>query len=231
MIEGLFSWLSGLVESTLLVGLLGAFLWGIFSILLNPCHLTSIPLIIGFIGEQGKMKVKRAFYISLAFSSGILVTIALIGVITSLLGRMMGDIGKWGNYVVAVIFFIVSLYLLDLIPLRLPGFGQIKSKKKGPLAAFFLGLIFGVALGPCTFAFMAPVLAVVLYSSSVNLLNGILLLTAYGIGHCLIIVLAGTFTQLVQRYLDWSEKSKGTLILKKICGILVIIGGIYLLTI
>ena len=63
-----------------------------------------------------------------------------------------------------------------------------------------------------------------------NLLNGILLLTAYGIGHCPIIVLAGTFTQMVQRYLDWSEKSKGTVILKRICGILVIIGGIYLLT-
>ncbi|MCK4761606.1 MAG: cytochrome C biogenesis protein [Candidatus Aminicenantes bacterium] len=230
MIEGLFTWLSGLVESTLLLALLGAFLWGICSILLSPCHLTSIPLIIGFIGDQGKMKVKRAFHISLAFSFGILLTIGIIGVITSLLGRMMGDIGKWGNYVVAAVFFLVGLYLLDIIPLRFPGLGRIKSKKKGPLAAFLLGFIFGIALGPCTFAFMAPVLAVVLYSSSANLLNGILLLTAYGIGHCLLIVLAGTFTQWVQRYLDWNEKSQGTKILKRICGVLIIIGVIYLLT-
>lgn len=230
MIEGLFNWLTGLVESTLLIAFSGAFLWGIFSILLSPCHLTSIPLIVGFIGDQGKMKVKKAFYISLSFSSGILITIALIGVITSLLGRMMGDIGNWGNYIVAGIFFLVGLYLLDIIPLQFPGLKQIKSKKKGALTAFLLGFIFGIALGPCTFAFMAPVLAVAFYSSSANLLNGVLLLTAYGIGHCLVIVLAGTFTQLVQRYLDWNEKSKGTLILKKICGVLIIFGAIYLLT-
>lgn len=230
MIEGLFTWLSGLVESTLSLALLGAFLWGIFSVLLSPCHLTSIPLIVGFIGEQGKMKVKRAFHIALSFSLGILLTIAAIGIITSLLGKMMGDIGKWGNYIAAVTFFVVGLYLLDIVPLRFSGIGHIKSKKKGPLAAFVLGLIFGIALGPCTFAFMAPVLAVVLYSSATNLVNSILLLTAYGIGHCLVIVLAGTFTQSVQRYLDWNEKSKGTLILKRICGILIIIGGIYLLT-
>jgi cytochrome c biogenesis protein CcdA len=33
-------------------------------------------------------------------------------------------------------------------------------KRKGLLASFVLGLIFGVALGPCTFAYMAPMLAV-----------------------------------------------------------------------
>ena len=149
MIEGLFTWLSGLVESTLLLALLGAFLWGICSILLSPCHLTSIPLIIGFIGDQGKMKVKRAFHISLAFSFGILLTIGIIGVITSLLGRMMGDIGKWGNYVVAAVFFLVGLYLLDIIPLRFPGLGRIKSKKKKARWRHFCWVSFSaLRLGP-----------------------------------------------------------------------------------
>jgi len=45
----------------------------------------------------------------------------------------------------------------------------------------------------------------------------------------LIIVLAGTFAEIVQRYLNWNEKSKGTALVKKICGILVILGGIYLI--
>lgn len=104
MIESVFSWLSELVQSTFLVALLGAFLWGILSILLSPCHLASIPLIVGYISHQGVKSFRKAFWTSFAFSFGILITIALIGLVTALLGRMMGDVGKWGNYLVAVIF-------------------------------------------------------------------------------------------------------------------------------
>jgi cytochrome c-type biogenesis protein len=53
-------------------------------------------------------------------------------------------------------------------------------------------------------------------------------LLAYGIGHCSVIVFAGTFTNVVQAYLNWNERSSGTVIIKKICGILVMIGGVYL---
>ena len=43
------------------------------------------------------------------------------------------------------------------------------------------------------------------------------------------IVFAGTLTEEVQQYLNWSEKTKGTLILRRLCGALVISGGFYLL--
>jgi cytochrome c-type biogenesis protein len=33
----------------------------------------------------------------------------------------------------------------------------------------------------------------------------------------------------VERYLKWSAESRGLDILKKICGVLVILGGVYLL--
>lgn len=231
MIEGLFTWLSGLVESTFLLSLVGAFLWGILSILLSPCHLASIPLVVGYISQQGESSSGKAFRTSLAFAVGILITIGLVGLVTALLGRMMGDIGKWGSYLVAVIFFLVGLYLLGIIRIDIPGVGQVKFKKKGIWAALVLGLIFGIALGPCTFAFMAPVLAITLFSTSSSLFKDISLLVIYGVGHCLVIVLAGTFTEVIQNYLNWNERSKGTRIVKGICGILVIIAGIYMLTI
>jgi cytochrome c-type biogenesis protein len=141
---------------------------------------------------------------------------------------MMGDVGRYGNYFVAVIFFIVGLHLLDVIPMPFSGPGNVGMKRKGLLAAFILGLVFGVALGPCTFAFMAPMLGVTFKVASTNLSYGIVLLVLYGIGHCSVIVFAGTSTELVQRYMDWNEKSKGTVILKKICGVLVLLGGLYL---
>lgn len=227
--EQLFTSLSHAVEGSAGLALGAAFVWGILSILLSPCHLASIPLIVGFIDQQGRMTTRRAFTVSLLFSVGILITIGVIGVITAAAGRMMGDVGRWGNYGVAVIFFVVGLYLLDAIRLPMPGAAQPGMKRKGMLAAFILGLVFGVALGPCTFAFMAPLLAVSFKLAATNLPYGILLLFVYGVGHCAVIVLAGTFTEVVQRYLNWNEKSRGAVLLKRACGLLVILGGLYLI--
>ncbi len=217
------------VESTPAIALGAAFVWGILSILLSPCHLASIPLIVGFVDQQGRMSMKRAFFISTLFAVGILVTIGAIGAITAAAGRMLGDVGPYGNYFVAIIFFVVGLYLLDVIPMPWSGPGQVGMKRKGLLAALILGLVFGVAIGPCTFAYMAPMLGVTFKVASTSLVYGIILLLTYGIGHCSVIIFAGTCTEVVQRYMNWNEKSRGAIILKKICGILVLMGGLYLI--
>ena len=227
--QELFTQLTRAVESTWLIAMAASFAWGVLSILLSPCHLASIPLIVGFIDEQGRISTRRAFYISTLFAVGILITIAGVGAITAAAGRMMGDVGKYGNYFVALIFFIVGLHLLGVIPMPWSGPGQVGMKRKGMLAAFILGLVFGIALGPCTFAYMAPILGVTFKLASTNLLYGVSLLLVYGLGHCSVIVFAGTFTEVVQRYMNWNEKSRGTVILKKICGVLVLLGGVYLI--
>jgi cytochrome c-type biogenesis protein len=226
--EQLFAVLTSAMEGPPVLAGVVSVLWGILSIVLSPCHLASIPLIVGFIDEQGRISTRRAFSIATLFSVGILITIAVIGLITALAGRMMGDLGKWGNYFVAVIFFLVGLHLWDVIPMPWSGPGQIGMKQKGLFAAFLLGLIFGVALGPCTFAYMAPMLSIAFQVSSTQFWYGILLLFLYGIGHCSVIVFAGTFTELVQHYLNWNECSKGPIIIKKICGVLVMLGGVWL---
>lgn len=225
----LFETLTHAVEGTAYIALAASFIWGVLSILLSPCHLASIPLIVGFIDEQGRISTKRAFWISTLFAAGILITIAVIGAITAAVGRMMGDVGRYGNYLVAAIFFLVGLHLLDVFPMPFSGPSKVGMKGKGLLAAFLLGLIFGIALGPCTFAYMAPMLAVTFKAASTNIAYGISLLVFYGLGHCSVIVLAGTFTEMVERYMNWNEKSKGAVILKKICGVLVLIAGLYLI--
>jgi len=227
--QEIFTWLTHAIESASAVAVAAAFVWGVLSILLSPCHLASIPLIVGFIDQQGRMTTRRAFAISTLFAVGILITIGLIGAITAAAGRMMGDVGPWGNYFVAAIFFLVGLVLLDVIPMPFSGPGQVGMKRKGLLAAFILGLVFGVALGPCTFAYMAPMLAVTFKLAATNFAYGVLLLACYGVGHCSVIVLAGTFTEVVQHYLNWNEKSRGAVVLKKVCGVLVLIGGLYML--
>jgi cytochrome c-type biogenesis protein len=227
--QNVFTTLTRAVEGTAVVALAASLVWGVLSIVLSPCHLSSIPLIVGFIGQQGRMSARRAFVISTFFAVGILITIAGIGAVTAAAGRMLGDVGRWGNYLVAAIFFVVGLYLLDVVSLPWSGPGQIGIKRRGILAAFILGLVFGVAVGPCTFAYMAPMLAITFRLGASNFLYGVLLLLSYGIGHCSIIVFAGTSAELVQRYMNWNEKSKAVLFVKRTCGVLVILGGVYLI--
>lgn len=227
--EWLFTTLTHAVEGTPTIAMAAALVWGVLSIILSPCHLASIPLIVGFIDKQGRVSTKRAFFISALFAAGILITIAAIGVITAAAGRMIGDVGAYGNYLVALIFFLVGLHLLDVIPMPWSGPGQVGMKRKGVLAAFILGLVFGIALGPCTFAYMAPMLGITFKVAATSVPYGTLLLALYGLGHCSVIVIAGTSTEVVQHYLNWNERSKGAVILKKVCGILVLLGGVYLI--
>ncbi len=227
--QELFSTLTHAVEGTPHLAIAAAFVWGILSIVLSPCHLASIPLIVGFIDNQGSISTRRAFAISSLFAIGILVTIGIIGAVTAAAGRMLGGVGAWANYLVAVVFFVVGLHLLGVIPMPFGGPGSVGMKRKGMLAALILGLVFGVALGPCTFAYMAPMLGVTFKLAATSMVYGIVLLVAYGLGHCSVIVAAGTSTRLVQKFLNWNEQSRGTAVLRGLCGILVLVGGLYLI--
>jgi cytochrome c-type biogenesis protein len=227
--EKLFTFLTHAVEGAPTMALGASVVWGVLSIVLSPCHLSSIPLIVGFISGQGRTTTMRACGIATVFAVGILLTITAIGAVTAAAGRMMGDMGRWGNYFVALIFFAVGLHLLDVIPFPWSGPGPVGTQRKGWIAALLLGLLFGVAVGPCTFAYMAPMLGVTFKLANSHAVYGASLLLAYGVGHCAVIVMAGTFTELVQRYLDWNEQSKGLKLVKHVCGALVLLGGVYML--
>jgi cytochrome c-type biogenesis protein len=226
--DALLTSLTEALNGSFALALVASVLWGVASILLSPCHLTSIPLIIGFVSSQHEKNASKGGLIALVFAIGILLTIAIIGLVTAALGRIMGDIGAWGRYAVAGVFFIVGLYLMDLI--RLPDTGvnlRPIRLRSANWSAFVLGLIFGIALGPCTFAFMAPVLGVVFQLSSTNVVAAGSLLLAFGMGHCGVIVLAGGLTSRVQAYLDWTNRSNVVSWIKRIAGVLVILGGMY----
>ncbi len=227
--DALFTTLSHAIEGAVFFALGASLLWGILSVVLSPCHLAGIPLIVAYIAGQPQVTPRRAFGLSSLFALGMLVCIALIGVITAAAGRMAGDLGGFAKYIVVGVFFLVGLILLEVIPLPLTAPGQIGMKTHGLPGAFLLGLVFGIALGPCTFAFMAPVLSVTFTMGATMPLYAAGLLLAYGIGHCVVIAAAGTSIDAIQRYLQWNASTNAPGIVKKVFGVIVLLVGCVLL--
>ncbi len=231
MLDELLGTLSTAMTNSFAIALAASFAWGVLSILASPCHLASIPLVIGYIVKQHPGTAGRTIGLSTTFAVGILMSIALLGAITAALGRMMGDIGLWGNIIVATVFFFVGLYLMDVIRLSWnPMGGQPLQGHPWP-GALALGLVFGLGLGPCTFAFLAPVLGLAFSLSGTDIVSAVLLIAAFGLGHCSVIAGAGSLTHAVQKYLRWTEQSKAAVYLRRVAGALVMLGGAYLLSI
>ena len=226
--EGLLSNLTQALGQSAPLAIGASFVWGVLSILLSPCHLASIPLIIGYIGKQGNVTTTRSFTLSVAFAVGILITIAAVGGVTAAAGRLIGDVGRIGTFVMAGVFLLVGLYLLDIISLSWGGPSGTRVRRGGLPGALLLGLLFGVALGPCTFAYLAPMLAVTFDMSTTNVALSASLLLAFAFGHCAVIAVAGGSMGAVQRYLNWNERSGAITWIKRVSGVLVICGSAYL---
>lgn len=225
-----FEKLSMALYSSPVIALSAAFLWGILSVLLSPCHLASIPLIVGFLDGQKEMNTRKAFKLSAFFTLGILAMMAIIGLITGLMGRMLGNIGNWVEPAVGVVFLFMAFFIADIVKMpSFMGYGLSNRPRKGVWAAMSLGFLLGIALGPCSFAFMAPILGIVFSAAGTKLVFALSLVLAYIIGHCLVIILAGTFAGAVQSYLNWTSKSQGTKTVRIICGILIFVAGVYLI--
>jgi cytochrome c-type biogenesis protein len=225
--DALFTWLSAAMNGAPWLAVVAAAGWGVASLLLSPCHLASIPLVVGFVAERKDTTPRQAFGCALLFALGILVSIAAVGGATAAAGRMLGDIGPWANYAVAIVLAGVGLHLLGI--LRLPWeCGPALPRFQGKAAALLLGLLFGLALGPCTFAYLAPVLGVIFGVARTQPGFAVLLLLAYGIGHCTLIVAAGASAEKVQRVLDWHGSSRGAVWMRRACGLFVLAGASWL---
>jgi cytochrome c-type biogenesis protein len=209
--------------------LAAAFAWGILSVALSPCHLSSVPLVVAYMSGGAELPSgRRALWLSSAFAAGVLASIALVGAATAAAGRMLGDVGRAGTWAVAGVFLAVGLNLVGVLPLPSWGGASGAPRRRGPRGALLLGLVFGVALGPCTFAFMAPLLGVALRASgTAGAARGALLVLAYGAGHAAAIAIAGTSIQSVNRWLAWRAGARAVAAVRVVAGCAVMLGGVY----
>lgn len=210
------------------LAIVGCFLWGIVSVLLSPCHLASIPLMIGYVaGQNTLVEGKQAVGYAVLFSGGLFTSIALVGILCSVLGRMLGDISPYWGIPIGFIFVWLGLNLMGIKACSLPSGGMGRFQMRGYAGALLLGLAYGVLSGACTFGFIAPILAVMTVQEEI--VKGLVLILAFALGHCLPIVAAGSSAALAQRVLAAKGMQRATYWGRKFAGgIVVAIGGYFM---
>jgi cytochrome c-type biogenesis protein len=226
--SGLFAILSTALSASPAAVLAASFVWGLLSILLSPCHLSGIPLVMAFVsGDRKTVPASRAFGLSLIFGLAVMLTVMVLGAITTGLGRIAGDIGSAGRLIIkillALLFVVIGLCFFGLIRLPAISVDQSRFERGRKVTAFLLGALFGIGVGPCTFAFMAPVIGVILETARTRPILAFLIGLAFGAGHAGLIVLAGTFAPAVRNFLRWDESSRFSRIAR------LLLGGLFLL--
>jgi len=208
--------------------ILASLVWGIMSVLLSPCHLSSIPLVIAYINRQEDLKPREGFIIGLFFSLGILVTLVVMVILSFLVGILLGPVQIIFQIFVSLMLILAGLYFLELLPFNI-GMEMINRRitRHRYWNGFYLGILLGIGLGVCALAFMAPVLSISISSFESMPLFSIGLVLAFIIGHCGIIAGAGGFLEIIKKLLRWNNQSSGTIYIRRISGILLIIAGIF----
>jgi cytochrome c-type biogenesis protein len=223
--DSLFITINQWITSSGWIAALGCFLWGMISVLFSPCHLASIPLIVAYVGGQNELvHGKRAVKFALLFSIGLFITIAIIGIICTLLGRMLGDIGPYWTIFIGAILLMVALDMLGMAK-SMPGSMMGRIRLKGAFGAFILGLAYGMLSGSCTFGFIAPILAIITVQEQIT--TGVMLIVLFGLGHCLPIAVAGSSTAIVKKLLENSFFGQGAIWFRKGAGLLIAGLGLY----
>lgn len=226
MIESFFLTVNEWMAGGTAITAMGCFAWGMISVLFSPCHLASIPLIIAYVGGQHRaLTPKQAGSYAALFTLGLFITITVIGIVCTLLGRILGDVGNYWQILIGLLLVWVALGMLGVEKCTMSGSLVYRLNLKGLFGAFALGLAYGILSGSCTFGFIAPILAIITVQQ--KMVSGILFIVLFAVGHCLPIVIAGSSTAAVRRLMENSTWQNAGNWFRKGAGVCIGLLGIY----
>lgn len=192
----------------------------------TPCSLSSISLIIGYVGGVKEKNSKKAFWLSLTFAIGTAVTFTIFGIIAALAGRLIGVTSQWWYMILGILMVLMTLQIWEVIELIPSTYLVSKNKKKGFLGAFLTGVLAGIFSSPCSTPVLITLLAVV--ATNGNIVWGILLLLCYSLGHATLAIIVGTSMGFVQKLSQNSIYGKLSKFIKLVTGLVVLVLALYM---
>lgn len=212
-------------------GLLAALLGGLLTSA-SPCVLAAVPVAVGFVGGQADSP-RRAWGLSLAFVAGMNGALLAMGLLAARLGLLMGTLP--GPWLVAVGLIVTALAIwlwrsaASSCGVSLPSAVQQRLAQSGMWGAVVLGALIGTVMSPCATPALAAALAIAGSGAAfgVSMAWGAALLLAYGLGHSVLLLIAGampsTATALMQRFARWDAWLPG----RRTFALLMLLAGLW----
>lgn len=191
----------------------------------TPCALSSIPLVIAYVGGVG-VEPKKAFRLSLVFALGTAITFTVLGVAAASVGQLLGSGAKWWYIVLGVLMVLMALQTWEVINIIPSTYLVGKSKRRGYVGALLTGMLGGVFSSPCATPVLVALLAVA--AGKGNLIWGAVLMLFYGAGHGALAVLAGSSIGAVNKLTQSERFGALSRVLKIVMGVLILLIGLYL---
>lgn len=225
MIENLLARMADIIDANMWLAPLIALLAGMMASLL-PCSLSTVPLIIGYVGGIGENSTKRALLLSLTFAAGAGVTFTLLGIGASAAGRLLGTSSAWWYILLGILMVLMALQVWGIFEFIPSSYLVSKVRRRGYIGAAAAGMLAGIFSSPCSTPVLVAVLAVA--AGRGNILWGGLLLLLYSVGHGMLAVAAGTSVGLVRKLSSDARYGKFSKAANIIMGFLIILVGLYM---
>lgn len=217
--------LSTLITQKMWVAPLLALLAGVLTSL-TPCSLSSVPLVIGYVGGTGNNDTKRAFWLSLTFAAGSAVTFTILGTVASLVGKLIGTSSSWWYLLLGVLMVLMALQTWEIYNFIPSTYLMAKNTRRGYIGAFMAGILGGVFSSPCATPVLITLLAVVAEKGS--LLWGIVLLLLYSVGHSALVIVAGTSIGFVKNMTSNNQYGPFSMVLRIVMGSVILLIAFYM---
>lgn len=195
----------------------------------TPCCLSSVPLVIGYVGGTAQKTVKRSFQLSLTFSLGMVITSTVLGLAVAIAGTMLQQYiqGGWYYVILGILMFLMALQVWEVINVIPSTYLTSRSKKQGHIGAFIAGTLAGVFSSPCSTPVLVALLTIVAQQGEI--LRGTILLLLYSIGHSILFLLAGTFTGTMKKMMKNPNYGVWSNIIKYATGFVILLFALYLI--
>ncbi|MCR4397481.1 MAG: cytochrome c biogenesis CcdA family protein [Firmicutes bacterium] len=198
-----------------------AFIGGILSSA-SPCVLAALP---AACAVTSAVPVHRRMLTALSFTAGTTTSLSALGALSAFLGRSLALGMRQASIGFGALLVVAGLLVTGWVgPLQWNACALV-SRRATCGSAFLFGFLFGTVLTPCATPMLAAIVGFL--AAGAQPLRGVVLMTAYSLGHCALIFAAALSWGLVEASIR--RFATGIDFARKATGVLMCIAGAYLI--
>ena len=192
---------------------------------ITPCALSQLPLVLGYVGKEASPG--KAFRLSLVYAAGSAVTFTAFGMAAALLGRLIGNAGRWWYILLGILMILMALQMWGVINIIPSTYLSAINKRRGYIGALIAGILGGIFSSPCSTPVLVALLSIA--AADKGALRGGFLLLLYAIGCTALAVVLGSSPAAIRKLGTKPAFRAVSKALNIILALAVLLIGLYLL--